>query len=159
MSLHIDNSQYAQSNILFGRVLPAAAILCAAWTLWTTLSSGLTNATIVPAMLTALWIVVMVVVYIRRGQHPAIVSIDFLPDHLEVQFVGRTATFDAKQISAIEYEGIHNPSRAKVVNAPFPKDGERILVITLADVRQLRVRVAYEHDAPLKEFAASVAAQ
>lgn len=154
MPLQIDNSRYARSNVLFGRVLPAVVTICAIWLLASLLSHGLTRGTAVPAMLAGLCIVYMIVTYVRRGRHPAVTSIEFLPDRIDVHCLGGMSSVDMARVRDMEYEGIENRSRVQVLNAPFPTDAERILVITLDDGTEFRVRVRDEHDAPLKEIAA-----
>jgi len=156
MPLHIDNSRYARSNILLGRVLPGLVAIGAVWLLVSLLSHGLTRGTVVPAMLSVLCIVYMILTFVRRGRHPAVTSIEFLPDRIDVHCFGDMSSFEFAQIRDIEYEGIENRTRVKVMSAPFPKDAERILVITVDDGMELRVRVRHEHDAPLKEIAAFI---
>lgn len=153
--LRIDNSAYAGANILFGRVLPGLVIASSIWSLLSLKSDGPTRGTVVPALLALLLIAYMIVSYVRRGRHPAVMSIEFLPDCLNVNFSTDTASFNVAQIRAMEYEGTRNPARVGVLNAVFPQNDDRILVVTLADEIELRVQVQYEHDAPLKAFAAA----
>lgn len=152
--LRIDNSGFAQSNILFGRVLPACVTIGAIWWLVSLLSKGYTRGAVVPALLSSLLIVYMIVAFVRRGRHAAVKSIEFQPDHIDVVFAGSTSSFDITQIRAMEYAGTQNPARVSVRNARFPNDRDWILVLTLADGTELRVVVGHEYDAPLKEIAA-----
>ena len=154
MQLYINNSRYADSNILFGRVFPAMVTVFPILSLVFLLSVGVTKGTAVPILMSLLLIAVMVVVYVRRGRHPAVQSIEFLPHCINVCFFSRRSSFDTARIRNMEYEGVRNRTRVKVVNAPFPKDGERILVVTLFDNTELRVRVDYEHHATLQRIAA-----
>ncbi len=156
MTLQIDNSAYAGSNIIFGRVLPGLVVVGSILTLASLFSQGLGEGTFIPLVMTAGLIVLMAIVYARRGKHPAVTSIEISREEINATFLSGRSCYGMDQVRSMEYEGVRNPSRVDVRHAPFPKDGERVLVITLADQTELRVRVRYEHDAALKAIAASV---
>ncbi len=152
--MRIENSAHARANILIGRVIPALFILCAAWSFVSLLSNGVTRGTLIPIMLTLLWIVAMGGLYLRRGQQRAVLALEFSSAGVEAQFLRGTASFPFTEIQSLEYTGVHNPARVPVLGAPFPQQGERILVLTLRDKTELRVRVRWEHHADLQDIAA-----
>ncbi|MCE9545465.1 MAG: hypothetical protein K8T25_08100 [Planctomycetia bacterium] len=156
MALRIENAPYARSGILFGRVLPVLIAACAVWTLVSLISNGPSRGTAVPIILMVVWIAAMAIAFVRRGRHRAVYSLEFLPDRMQVQFGDGTESFDLSQIRSLQYEGVHNRSRAAVRVAPFPPGGERVLVVTLVNGKELRAKVSEEHDAELKRIAMQI---
>jgi len=154
MSLRIDNRDYARSGLIFGRILPFVVGASCLWTLVSLVFSGLSYATAVPIVINILLIVIMGALFARRGRHPAVFSLELETDQFNVEYSSHTITYRLNQIRDMQYEGVHNRSRVKVSSAPFPPDGVRILVITLSNGTELRVRVRHEHDQPLKQVAA-----
>lgn len=159
VTLQIDNSRYARSTVLFGRWVPIIVGGLAAWTFIASLGTGNFPTMLLGGMITVLWIVYMVIAYLRRGRQSVVMRVQFDGEQFEVTFLHSTERFEVLQIRCMEYEGIGNPSRAPVATAPFARDGERILVMTLGSGLELRVRVQHEHDAPLKKIAARIAEQ
>lgn len=154
--LRIDNAGYAQSNVLFGRILPGVVILGGLWSLVSLAANGLTRGAVVPTLLTGLLICYMGVSIFLRGRHPAVRALEFFPDRLDVAYTNRRSSIEYSRVRAMEYEGIRNRARVNVAGAPFPEDAQRILVITLDDRTELRVVVDFAHDQPLKEVAATI---
>lgn len=94
----------------------------------------------------------MVILLKQKGSNTGVEWIEF-GDKLYVNDAGLEKSHYFSEVKRLEYEGIGNPARALVTDAPFPKDGERILVVRLRTGVEYRANVRYEHDQPLKKIA------
>lgn len=157
-TLRINNSRYAYSNIFFGRILaPLVGGESLLYVVRSVLFGDLGNSGTVVFFLIRLYLIgLMLWVFIRRGRYIAILWIEF-DDSIKVGRPGRTDSYEWNDVKQMEYEGVRNPARIDVSNATFPKHDDLILVITLKDEKELRIRVGKEHDSILKQFVPRIA--
>lgn len=162
--LRLDCRSYALANLIFGRVIAATVGLGALWNSLASLASiihalqrGMTPERIfyLHLMLSLLWLVMMAILFAHRGRDPIVFWCE-LGDQIVLGRLGGPQEYSWSQVTAFDYEGIGNRTRIAVARAPVPKDGRRILVISLASGTQFRLKVRNELDAALKEFAKQV---
>lgn len=115
-NLHIDNWWYAASNLVFARIF---AVLIAASALWTAITTahaeGRPNRILyLQLMFSLLWIVMMGIVFWRRGRYPIIFWCD-LGDRLTFGRLNGPEEYPGSSVRSFDYEGIGNPTRVPVV--------------------------------------------
>ena len=158
MNIHIENNRTAYANVAFGRALPALISVVALADLVSIIFTDLSDGTLIPALLSVLWVIYMGIAFARRGRHPAIREMKIGDEWISAKCVAESRSFRTADVTVVEYEGVVNRSRVPVAGAEFPQNGERILVLTLRDGMELRVKVGSELDPALKEFAVKLAA-
>ena len=159
--LQIDNRRYATNNLIFGRIIAPLVALGAAGSIVSILRfADLTkNGVIIGLGIQTIIVVLMIIVYLRRGRHAIVMNLE-IGDQLVVEKKnGVQIQYSWDRVERMNYEGVRNSSRVGIPSAPFPKDDQRILVITLDDGAELRVRVEHEHDQSLKKIASDLEQQ
>ena len=163
-TLRIDNWWFAVANLVFGRVTPAVTGLEALWSAVVSLASivsALQNGhtprrgLCLQLMFSLLCLVMMGILFARRGRGPIVFWCE-LGDRIAFGRLQGPEEYSCSQVVAFDYEGIGNSTRVAVAHAPSPIDGRRILVISLSSGSEFRLKVRYDQDARLKQYAERV---
>lgn len=150
--LHIDNWWFGVSNLVFARIGPGLVIISASWSAVTAIHAANERSLYLQLMMSLLWIVMMGIVFWRRGRHPIILWCD-LAEHLTLGRIRGREDYPWSAILGFDYEGVGNPTRLPVVSAPIPVNGQRILIISALSGEEFRIKVGDVHFAALKDLA------
>lgn len=159
--LHIDNRRYASNNMIFGRIVAPLVGLGAAASIVSILRFAdlSKNGVIIGLGIQGIIVVLMAIVVWRRGRHPLVMQLELGEQLVVEKKSGEQTHHSWDRVERMEYEGLRNPARVRIPGSPFPKHDQRVLVITLDDGRELRVRVEHQHDVELKKIASDLEQQ